>query len=232
MFISRVFLLSIFSFSTFLGATDVRSIKPIFVGISGGSGAGKSHLSDLIFKDLKGDVVCLEEDSYYRPLGHLTPEERARVNFDHPDSLDFDLLKKHMLDLKKNKSILKPVYNFKTHSREEQTVKVEPRPYVVIDGILLLAMPEIRELLDLKVFLDAPDDLRVLRRVERDIAERGRKLENVVSQYILTVKPMHDQFVAPSKWHADVILPTMTPNAVGTSAVVSKMMQLRTVAMQ
>jgi uridine kinase len=195
--------------------------QPIFVGIAGGSGSGKTTVARKIQEAFGDEAVLIEQDSYYRDFSALTSEERANINFDHPRSLEFDLLRYHLEQLRENRSIEKPIYNFCTHLREQQTVRVEPRPVVIVEGILLLAVPEIRELLDLKIYVDNQDDIRLLRRLERDIKERGRDVESVREQYIKTVKPMHAAFVEPSKWFADLIIPTVHDNGVAVSSLLS-----------
>jgi uridine kinase len=195
----------------------------IILGIAGGTGSGKTTLACKIQKHFQECCILISQDSYYRDLSALTPEARDRVNFDHPDSLDFILLKQNLLDLKNNKAIYKPVYNFHSHTRETVQEKIEPTQLIIVEGILLFSIPEIRELFDIKVFIDISDDVRLLRRIERDINERGRDFISVKNQYLTTVKPMHDMFVEPSKKFADLIVPHGGENITALSLIVSKL---------
>ncbi len=181
---------------------------PLVIGVAGGSGSGKTTISQAIVDQIGRDRVALiEHDSYYREFGSLPFEERAKINFDHPDSLETELLVAHLRELLAGRPVEKPVYDFTTHSRRPETVTVEPRPAVVVDGILVLVERELRDLMDLKIYVDTDADLRILRRLQRDIEERGRTLTSVVEQYLETVRPMHLQFVEPSKRYADIIIP-------------------------
>lgn len=180
---------------------------PIVIGIAGGTGSGKSTLASKIQQVLAPNVVLVEQDAYYKDLSHLSEEERDETNFDHPSSLDFDRLCTDLRVLKSGKAIERPIYDFKTHTRVESTVRIEPAEVIIVEGILLFADPSIRELMDLKLYVETDDDIRILRRIERDIQERGRDLAGVHHQYVTTVKPMHKQFVEPSKQYADVIIP-------------------------
>ncbi|MFN9945796.1 MAG: uridine kinase [Planctomycetota bacterium] len=177
------------------------------IGIAGGSGSGKTSLARALV-GMIGPRECawLDHDSYYRDLAHLPPEVRAETNFDHPDSLDNALLARHVHELRHGRAVDRPNYDFATHSRTAATRRVEPRPLVVCEGILLLAVPELRDSFDLRVFVDAPADVRVLRRLQRDIAERGRTVDSVVHQYMQTVRPMHERFVEPARATADLVL--------------------------
>lgn len=167
-------------------------------------------------------TILISQDSYYKDLGHLSYEQRSQVNFDHPQSLDFEMLRSHLLDLKYDRNVNQPVYNFHTHSRDRQTHLVKPAEIIIVEGILLFAVPEVSELFDLKIFVDADDDIRFLRRMERDIHERSRTIAQVKEQYLHTVKPMHDAFVAPSKQHADVIIPKGGYNEVALGMILAK----------
>jgi uridine kinase len=195
----------------------------IIIGIAGGTGSGKTTLADKIWRHFKDNCVLISQDSYYKDLSSLPQEERDLVNFDHPDSLDFALLKQHILDLKNNREISKPVYNFQKHVREHSSERIKPAQLIIVDGILLFAVPEIRELFDIKIFIDISDDVRLLRRIERDIKERGRDFASVRDQYLATVKPMHDTFVEPSKKYADLIVPHGGENAMALGLIVSKL---------
>ena len=181
--------------------------RPVAVAVAGGSGSGKTTLARAIAARL-GSRRCavLDHDSYYRDLAHLPPQERATVNFDHPESLDSGLLAEHLDDLRRGRTILRPHYDFATHTRRSGTERIEPRPFLVCEGILLLAATELTQAFDLRVYLDVPADVRVLRRVERDTAERGRSVRSVVRQYLATVRPMHERFVAPARVTADLVL--------------------------
>jgi uridine kinase len=197
--------------------------KPFLIGIAGGTGSGKTTVARRIFESLHLDsAVFIDYDAYYRELGHLPLEERERMNFDHPDSLDNELLLHHLRELIAGRPIQKPVYDFTRHTRAAQTVRVEPRGVILVDGILLFVDPRLRELFDLKIFVDTEADVRFIRRLRRDIAKRGRSLESVVEQYLGTVRPMHFEFVEPTKRYADVILPRGGQNTVGIELVAAR----------
>jgi uridine kinase len=178
------------------------------VAIAGGSGSGKTSLTRALV-GLLGSTECavLDHDSYYRDHGNLPLALRAEVNFDHPESLENDLLARHLAELVAGRAIERPCYDFATHTRTRRTLRVEPRPVIVCEGILLLAVPELAPAFDLRVFVDTPADVRALRRVQRDLVERGRTLEAVVAQYLTTVRPMHERFVEPARATADLVLP-------------------------
>jgi uridine kinase len=197
--------------------------KPYLIGIAGGTGSGKTTVARRIYESLHLDsAVFIDHDAYYRELGHLPLEERERMNFDHPDSLDNDLLLGHLRELIEGRPIQKPVYDFTRHTRAPQTVHVEPRGVVLVDGILLFVDPRLRELFDLKIFVDTEADVRFIRRLKRDINKRGRSLESVIEQYLGTVRPMHFEFVEPSKRYADVILPRGGQNTAGIEVVAAR----------
>ncbi len=178
------------------------------VGVAGGSGSGKTTIARAIADSLSPDnVTLIEQDSYYRDQRHKTKEERAQVNFDHPDSLDLDLLGSHIDSLRAGHTIEKPRYDFARHLREPTTDAVEPRPIILVEGILVLADPRLRKRMHLKLFVDTDPDIRVFRRIRRDLEHRGRTFEQVRRQYYETVRPMHIAFVEPSKRHADMIIP-------------------------
>jgi uridine kinase len=179
---------------------------PVLIGIAGGTGSGKTTLARELQEYFSETSVLITQDSYYKDLSHLPKEERELVNFDHPDSLDFNLLREHLIFLKNGEAVFKPVYDFVTHTRTNELERVEPARLILVEGILLLAVPEVRQLFDLKIFIDTDDDVRILRRLERDIMERGRDFDSVKTQYLSTVKPMHHQFVDPSKNYADVVV--------------------------
>ena len=190
--------------------------------MAGGSASGKSSIVQYLKDQYPSDMTVLYFDDYYKELSHLSLEERAVVNFDHPDAFDLDLLIQHLKDLKEGKSILKPVYDFTTHNRKEQGETLQPRKIIILDGILSLAINEIVRLGDLKIFVDTPSDIRFIRRLERDMLFRGRSLESVKHQYLTTVRPMHEQFVEPSKYQADLIIPTGVSNTVALDVLTAK----------
>lgn len=194
----------------------------IIVGVAGGTGSGKTTLAEQIQKAFPNQSVLICQDSYYKDLSHLNLEQREKVNFDHPDSLDFALLKQHVLALKYGQSISKPIYNFHSHTREKKIEEVVPKEVIIVEGILLFAVPEIRDLLDIKIFIDTDDDERLLRRIERDISERSRDFISVRNQYLSSVKPMHDTFVEPSKKYADLIVPRGGKNPTALGMILSK----------
>jgi uridine kinase len=191
--------------------------RPLFIGLAGGSGSGKTTIAEALVDRLEGRVSLLSHDAYYRHMPELSFEERTRVNYDHPASLETELLVKHLESLRSGIAIDHPVYDFSKHLRSDETVRVEPGNVVVVEGILVLAEPELRSELDLKIFVDTDPDLRLARRVDRDISERGRTVESVLDQYFATVRPMHIEFVQPSLRYADLIIPEgYNPAAVET----------------
>lgn len=198
--------------------------QPLFLGVAGGSGSGKSTIVERIVAGLAPHPVTLiRHDAYYRDSSELSAEERGQLNFDHPDSLETDLLLSHLDRLRDGESVEIPIYDFTTHSRTERTRTAAPTPVVIIDGILVLAHQGIRDRLDIKIFVDTDADIRFIRRLGRDLEERGRTLESVVRQYAATVRPMHLEFVEPSKRHADVIVPVGAENHVAIDMVVTKL---------
>ena len=199
----------------------------VVIGIAGGSGSGKTTVQRRIM-DRFGTrrIALLDHDAYYRPLDHLAPEQRARFNFDHPDALETDLMVAHVDRLLAGHAIEKPTYSFETHSRLPATEAIEPRPVVLVEGILVLAEPALRERMDVKLFVDAAPDVRLMRRMERDLHERGRSVESVLEQYRRTVRPMHLEFVEPSKRHADVIIPRGGQNQVAIDMVLARVQSL------
>lgn len=204
---------------------SIFSTPVVFVGIAGGTGSGKTTFAKKIHEAFP-NAILVSQDSYYKDLSHLPLHERQKTNFDHPDSLEFDLLKKHLVDLKNGKAVDQPIYNFSKHGRESDTVRINPSEIVVVEGILLLSVPEIRDLFDIKIFIDTDDDIRILRRIERDIKERSRDFYGIKKQYLETVKPMHEAFVEPSKKFADVIIPQGGNNEVALSLVLAKLNEL------
>jgi uridine kinase len=201
--------------------TQLLAQPKLIIGIAGGTGSGKSTMAEKLVETFAEHVVLINQDNYYKDISHLPKEERAKQNFDHPDAIDFKLLEKHILALKNDQSVEIPTYNFSTHARESSTLTLHPAEIIIVEGILLFAVPEIRNLCDLKIFVETNDDIRLLRRVERDINERGRDFPNIRDQYLTTVKPMHDAFVEPSKRFADVIIPTSMRNDKGVAMIIS-----------
>jgi uridine kinase len=207
-------------------------MKPLVIGIAGGTGSGKSTVARRVAEALpQASVAFLEMDAYYRDFRHLTLQQLHHVNWDHPDAFDVPLLVDHLSALTRGERVEMPIYEFASHSRSTRSRPIEPADVVVIDGILLLSVPSIRDLCDVKVFVDADADIRLIRRIRRDTASRGRTLESVLEQYLTTVQPMHLQFVEPSKRYADVIVPRGGSNAVAIEMIVAKI-QRRLLARQ
>ena len=196
----------------------------LFVGIAGGTGSGKTTVAKTIAASLPAErVAMIEFDAYYRDLPELLPEERAKINFDHPDALDIDLLVDHLGALKAGAAVDVPVYDFKTHRRRAESRRVEPARVVLVEGILVFVDPRVRERLDMKIFVDTDPDIRVFRRIRRDMEQRGRSFESIREQYYKTVRPMHLQFVEPSKRWADLIIPEGGNNRVALDLLISKL---------
>lgn len=180
----------------------------MIIGICGGTGSGKTTIARAIVEAVgAGNVVLVEQDSYYRNLADMPLDERHQANFDHPDSLDSEMLVNHLLRLKQGRTVEMPLYDFKTHTRSDKIELIEPKPVVLVEGILIFSEPRVLSLLDVKVYVDTPDDVRLIRRLKRDFAERGRSYERTMEQYERTIRPMHFEFVEPSKRHADIIIP-------------------------
>ena len=200
---------------------------PIVFGVAGGTASGKTTIAHSILAAIGANhIAYLPHDAYYRDMPHLLPAERASQNYDHPDSLETDLLIQHVQQLLRWQPIHIPVYDFTQHRRAAQTVLVEPAPVILIDGILIFTHKELRQLMDIKIYVDTDADVRFIRRMNRDMAERGRSLESIVSQYLHTVRLMHLEFVEPSKRYADVIIPEGGLNRVATDMVVSRLQAL------
>ncbi len=203
------------------------SPRSFVIGICGGTGSGKTTVTDRLSRALSNDgVVVLQQDHYYKDLSHLSVAERARCNFDHPSALDTGLFIEHIRSLRGGRAIERPVYDFTQHRRAPETVKVQARPAILVEGILIFENEALRNLMDLKIFVDTDADLRLIRRLVRDIRERGRTLESVVQQYQETVRPMHLEFVEPSKRYADIIIPEGGHNEVGVALVIQKVRAL------
>lgn len=202
-------------------------MRPIVIGVSGGTGSGKTTVVQAILERVGAErIAFIQHDSYYRDQSHLPLEERARVNFDHPDALETDLLVKHVRQLLAGQAVEVPVYDFTTHTRTNRTRRVEPRRVILVEGILIFAEPELRDLMDVKIYVDTDADIRFIRRLKRDITERGRTVESVIEQYLSTVRPMHLEFVEPSKRYADVIIPEGGFNVVALDMVVARVQRL------
>jgi uridine kinase len=197
--------------------------KPLVIGIAGGSGSGKSTVARKVGEALsRSSVAFLDMDAYYRNFAHLPMEERKRVNWDHPEAFDTELLVSQLKELCAGQPVNKPIYDFVTHTRSERTERIGPADVLVLDGILLFADEQVRALCDVKVFVDADADIRLIRRLRRDVQKRGRTLDDVIAQYLETVQPMHLQFVEPSKRYADVIVPRGGHNTIAIEMIVAK----------
>jgi uridine kinase len=201
--------------------------SPVIIGIAGGSGSGKTTVLRRIVDAFGSDeIAVLDHDAYYQDLSDYPPEERERFNFDHPDALETKLMRSHLDQLVEGEPVEKPIYDFTTHSRKEETATIEPRPVVIIEGILVLAEPELEEAMDIKIYVDTADDIRLMRRIRRDIQERGRAIDGVLRQYERTVRPMHIEFVEPSKRKADIIIPRGGHNHVAIQMVLARIQDL------
>ena len=195
----------------------------MIMGISGGTGSGKTTVAQKIISSVgRENVVYLQQDSYYRNLGDMPLDLKHRVNYDHPDAFDTELLINHLEGLRAQEAIEQPIYDYATHSRRSDTFHVEPRPVIIVEGILVFVNSKLRGLMDMKIFVDTDPDIRFIRRLDRDVHERGRTLESVISQYTSTVRPMHLQFVEPSKRYADIIIPEGGFNDVGIDLITGK----------
>ncbi|MFS4482660.1 uridine kinase [Hyunsoonleella sp. 2307UL5-6] len=192
----------------------------LVIGIAGGTGCGKTTVVQQLLKELpEGEVGVISQDSYYKNTSHLSYDERVKINFDHPRSIDFDLLAQHLKALKNNEPIHQPVYSFVKHNRTGDTILTHPRKVMIVEGILILTNPELRKMFDIKIFVHADSDERLIRRLKRDISERGRDLDEVLTRYKTTLKPMHDQFIEPMKAYADIIIPNNHYNTVAIDIV-------------
>ena len=194
----------------------------LIIGIAGGTGCGKTTVVNQILDQLpEGEVGVISQDSYYKDTSHLSYDERVKINFDHPRSIDFELLESHLKALRNGSDIHQPVYSFIKHNRTGDTILTHPRKVMIVEGILILTNPELRELFDIKIFVHADSDERLIRRLKRDISERGRDLDEVLNRYQNTLKPMHQQFIEPMKEYADIIIPNNKYNTVAVDIVKS-----------
>ena len=201
--------------------------SPLVIGIAGGSGSGKTTVAQALMERVGArHVAFLPHDAYYRDFGHLPPEERAAINYDHPDSLETSLLVEHIRALQRGQAVERPVYDFTRHARAARTVRVEPRPIILVEGILIFAEPDLRRLFDIKIYVDTDADIRFIRRLLRDVEERGRTVESVIRQYMTTVRPMHLEFVEPSKRYADIIVPEGGFNTVALDMLTARLQAL------
>ena len=197
-------------------------LNPIIIGIAGGTGSGKSTLAENIRKEFANNITMLSHDYYYKSNSNLSFDERKKLNFDHPDAFDTDLLIEHLTKLKNGEIIYRPNYSFVDYIREEQTFKVIPKKVILLDGILIFENKELRDMMDIKIFVDTDADIRFIRRLVRDVRDRGRTIDSVIEQYKTTVKPMHEQFVEPSKKYADIIVPEGGYNHVALNTIIEK----------
>ena len=200
--------------------------RPILIGITGGTGSGKSTIAREIYKKF-GDqcIAMIEQDSYYKDQSHLSFDERIKTNYDHPDAFDTALIVEHLNMLLSQKAIEKPIYDFQAHNRKVETIKLEPRDIVIVEGILILQEPDIRDLLNIKIYVDTDADVRIIRRLIRDINERGRTVDSVINQYLNVVRPMHLQFTEPTKRYADIIIHEGGHNKVAIDIIVANIKQ-------
>jgi uridine kinase len=197
--------------------------RPVVIGIAGGNGSGKTTVAEAIVRRIGPERIALiQQDSYYKDQSHLPMEERVRINYDHPDSIDTALLIRHLQELIAGRPVEVPIYDFTTYTRTPHTRRVEPRPVILVEGILVFVEKALRDLFDIKIYVDADPDIRFIRRLQRDLAERGRTPESVIQQYLSTVRPMHLEFVEPSKRYADIIIPEGGFNTVALDMIIAR----------
>lgn len=202
---------------------QTKNERPIVIGVTGGSGSGKTSVSRAILNALPNHSILLfEQDSYYKDQSHLSFEERLNTNYDHPLAFDTDLLIEHLKELMNYQTIKKPVYDYEAHTRSKEVVIQEPKEVIIVEGILILEDERLRDLMDIKVYVDTEDDIRIIRRIKRDIEDRGRSLDSVIDQYLSVVKPMHSQFIEPTKKYADIIVPEGGKNQVAIDLLTTK----------
>ena len=202
---------------------QTKNERPIVIGVTGGSGSGKTSVSRAILNALPNQsILLLEQDSYYKDQSHLSFEERLNTNYDHPLAFDTDLLIEHLKELMNYQTIKKPVYDYEAHTRSKEIVIQEPKEVIIVEGILILEDERLRDLMDIKVYVDTEDDIRIIRRIKRDIEDRGRSLDSVIDQYLSVVKPMHSQFIEPTKKYADIIVPEGGKNQVAIDLLTTK----------
>lgn len=194
----------------------------LMIGIAGGTGSGKSTLTEQIKAAFGENVTVINHDNYYKAHNDMTYEERAALNYDHPNAFDTDLMIEHIRSLRKGEDIICPVYDFSAHNRSKETLHIHPNKVMIVEGILIFECPALIDLMDIKIFVDTDADVRILRRILRDVKERGRNLDSVINQYLTTVKPMHEQFVEPSKKHADIIVPEGGYNTVALEMILHR----------
>lgn len=199
-------------------------MKPIIIGIAGGSASGKTTIASKLVEVFSNQthVSVIRQDDYYKDQGHKTMQERVLNNYDHPDAFDNDLLVEQLIKLKQGEAVLKPIYDFELHTRSDKTEQIEPCRVLILEGIFVLATASVRDLCDIKVYCDTDDDIRFIRRLLRDVSERGRSVESIIEQYLDTVKPMHRAFIEPSKKHADIIFPENAQNEVAIDLLITK----------
>ncbi|UBH07765.1 uridine kinase [Macrococcus armenti] len=201
--------------------------KTTIIGIAGGSGSGKTSVTSKILKNLEGySVALIEQDYYYKNQDHLTFEERLKTNYDHPFAFDNELLIQNLKDLRNGETVEVPTYDYSNHTRSKKTITFEPKDVIIVEGIFALENSELRDLMDVKIYVDTDADLRILRRIVRDIKERGRTMESVIDQYLSVVRPMHNQFIEPTKKYADIIIPEGGSNSVAIDIMTTKIQSL------
>ncbi len=203
-------------------------MRTTIIGIAGGTASGKTSVAKKLLEESKkyGSVISVKVDDYYKCLDHLSLEDRKKTNFDHPDAYDADLLVSHLKALKEGKKVQKPTYDFTIHTRSSAVEELGPANVIIVEGIMAFVFPELRDLFDIKVFVDTPDDIRFIRRLHRDVAHRGRTIDSVIDQYLSTVRPMHNVFVEPTKKYADIIVPTGGENSIAIDILATKIHHL------